>query len=203
MNRLPRRRLAETPGAPHPQRAGDCSQTAPEDSRLDHPKCRFEDGLSLLAQSPRKRQNRDGVLVEDLDNVMTQSHCPGATGDARQRRALRLLGVAFMLPAVYLLIQSVVALRSEHLASPSVRGIVWTAVTAIMMFTLAAHKTRTGRAFGNSVLITEERVTFPDGLLGITLDQAFGWWRAHPVAGIVIVYYPVWEATDIFRGDGA
>lgn len=127
------------------------------------------------------------------------------TGEVRQRRALRLIGVAFILLAVYLLVQSVLALLTGHHASPGVGGIVWTAVTAVVMFTLAASKGRTGRALGNRVLVTEGRVTFIDGLLavavlvGITLDLVLGWWWADPVAGLVIVYYAAREAIHIFR----
>ena len=128
------------------------------------------------------------------------------TGEARQRWALRMIGVAFILLAAYLLVQSVVALLTGHHASPGVGGIVWTAVTAVVMFILAALKKRTGRALGNVVLITEGRVTFIDGLLavavllGVSLDLLFGWWWADPVAGLVIVYYAVREAIHIFRG---
>jgi divalent metal cation (Fe/Co/Zn/Cd) transporter len=129
------------------------------------------------------------------------------TGEARQRRALKLIGLAFILLAVYLLVQSVLALLTVHHASPGVGGIIWTAVTAVVMFTLAALKGRTGRALGNRVLVTEGRVTFIDGLLavavlvGITLDLVLGWWWADPVAGLVIVYYAVREAIHIFRAE--
>lgn len=129
------------------------------------------------------------------------------TGEARQRRALRLIGVAFVLLAVYLLAQSGIALVSGHHASPSVGGIIWTGVTAIVMFILAALKGRTGRALENPVLATEGRVTFIDGLLavavllGIALDLVLGWWWADPVAGLVIVYYAVREAIHILRTD--
>ncbi|MDP9028530.1 MAG: cation transporter [Actinomycetota bacterium] len=130
------------------------------------------------------------------------------TGEARQRRALKIIGVAFLALAAYLLIQSAAALLGDHHASPSVGGIVWTAVTAAVMFTLAALKTRTGRALGNPVLETEGRVTFIDGLLavavllGIALDLLLGWWWADPLAGLVIVFYAIREAVGIFRGHG-
>lgn len=129
------------------------------------------------------------------------------TGEARQRRALRLIGIAFVLLAAYLLTQSVAALVTGHRASPGVGGIIWTAVTAVVMFSLATAKVRTGRALGNPVLLTEGRVTFVDGmlavavLLGISLDLLLGWWWADPVAGFVIVFYAVREAIHIFRTD--
>lgn len=127
------------------------------------------------------------------------------TGEARQRRALRLIGVAFLLLAVYLLVASLGALATGHRPDGSTGGIIWTAITAAVMFTLAALKARTGRGLGNPVLITEGRVTFIDGLLatavllGVALDTVLGWWWADPLAGLVIVYYAVREAITIFR----
>jgi divalent metal cation (Fe/Co/Zn/Cd) transporter len=129
------------------------------------------------------------------------------TGQDRAHRALRLIGVAFLLLAAYLLVQSTVALATDHRAAPSVGGIVWTAVTAAVMFTLARLKGRTGRALGNPVLEAEGRVTFIDGLLaiavliGILLDLLLGWWWADPVAGFVIVFYAIRESIQIFRHD--
>lgn len=127
------------------------------------------------------------------------------TGMTRQRRALWLIGAAFLALAGYLFVQSVIALVIGHRAEPSWAGMVWTAVTAVVMFTLAAGKTRTGRELGNPVLATEGRVTFIDGLLatavliGVAADAARGWWWADPVAGLVIVYYALVEARHLFR----
>ncbi len=84
-------------------------------------------------------------------------------------------------------------------------GIGWTAVTAAVMFALAAGKARTGAALGNPVLRTEGRVTLIDGILatavlaGLVLNAALGWWRADPAAGYVLVCYAVREARAIFR----
>lgn len=131
------------------------------------------------------------------------------TGERRQRIALRLIAVAFLLLAAYLLVQSGVALLSQHHPDRSIGGIIWTAVTAATMFTLARLKTRTGRALGNPVLRTEGHVTFIDGLLavavliGVLLDALLGWWWADAVAGLVIVYYALREAITIFREEAA
>lgn len=127
------------------------------------------------------------------------------SGEARQRRALRLIGGAFIALAVYLLVQSSIALLAGHHAAPSIGGIVWTAATSLAMFLLAAGKSRTGRALGNPVLQAEGRVTRVDALLalavllGVSLDLLLGWWWADPLAGFVIVFYAVREAVQIFR----
>ena len=126
------------------------------------------------------------------------------TGEERQRRGLRLIGYAFAALAVYLLVQSTVVLAAGYHPRHSVTGIIWTAVTAAVMFALAAGKARTGRALGNPVLRTEGRVTMIDGilatavLLGLVLNAALGWWWADPAAGYVLVFYAAREVREIF-----
>jgi divalent metal cation (Fe/Co/Zn/Cd) transporter len=130
------------------------------------------------------------------------------TGAARQRRALRLIGGAFALLALYLLGQSTWVLAAGYRPRPSLPGIGWTAVTAAVMFALAAGKSRTGSALGNPVLRTEGRVTLVDGILatavltGLALNAALGWWWADPAAGYVLVCYASREAWVVFRPGG-
>ncbi|MFG2637927.1 cation transporter [Streptomyces sp. NPDC048362] len=129
------------------------------------------------------------------------------TGENRQRRALKLIGVGFALLAVYLLVQSTWVLASEFRPHHSPLGIGWTAVTAAVMFALAAGKARTGTALDNPVLKTEGRVTLIDGLLavavllGLLLNTLAGLWWADPAAGYVLVYYALREVKEIFFDD--
>jgi divalent metal cation (Fe/Co/Zn/Cd) transporter len=126
------------------------------------------------------------------------------TGAERQRRGLRLIGCAFALLAVYLLGQSTAVLASGYHPGHSLPGIVWTALTAAMMFALAAGKARTGRMLGNPVLAAEGRVTMVDGILavavlaGLALNAGLGWWQADPAAGYVLVVYAAREVRVIF-----
>ena len=130
------------------------------------------------------------------------------TGEDRQRRGLRLIGYAFAALAAYLLVQSTVVLATGYHPHHSVPGIIWTAVTAAVMFALAAGKARTGRALDNPVLRTEGRVTLIDGilatavLLGLALNAALGWWWADPAAGYVLVFYAAREVREIFFTPG-
>jgi len=126
------------------------------------------------------------------------------TGEDRQRRALRAIGAAFVLLAVYLAVQSSIVLAAGFRPHHSSTGIVWTAVTAAVMFALAAGKSRTGKALGNPVLRTEGRVTLVDAILavavlaGLSLNAGLGWWQADPLAGYVLVYYAARETWHIF-----
>jgi divalent metal cation (Fe/Co/Zn/Cd) transporter len=127
------------------------------------------------------------------------------TGDERERRAMRIIGTAFLLLAAYLAIQSTVVLATRYHPSPSALGIAWTALTAAVMFTLAAGKARVGAALDNPVLRTEGRVTLIDAILatavlaGLALNAAFGWWWADPLAAFVLVYYALTEGRAALR----
>jgi hypothetical protein len=81
---------------------------------------------------------RGGLVIWELSG----------TGEDRQRRGLRLIGYAFTGLAIYLLVQSTVVLAAGYHPRHSLAGIVWTAVTAVVMFALAGRKARTGRALG-------------------------------------------------------
>jgi divalent metal cation (Fe/Co/Zn/Cd) transporter len=123
----------------------------------------------------------------------------------RQRRALRLIGFAFVGLAVYLGIQSTVVLIVGFRPHHSPLGIAWTGVTALVMFGLAFGKAKTGAELKNPVLQAEGRITMIDGILatavlvGLVLNAVAGWWWADPLAGYVLLYYAVREARESLR----
>jgi uncharacterized membrane protein YkvA (DUF1232 family) len=127
------------------------------------------------------------------------------SGHHRQRRALRIIGTAFVLLAIYLAVQSTYVLAARAHPEPSRLGIIWTAITAAVMFSLAVGKTRVGRALDNPVLRTEGRVTMVDALLagavllGLVLNANLGWWWADPLAGYVILIYGLKEGITALR----
>jgi divalent metal cation (Fe/Co/Zn/Cd) transporter len=122
-----------------------------------------------------------------------------AVNSDKERLAERLIGIAFVLLAAYLTVQSALVLLTRFHPRTSVAGSVWLVVTAVAMFLLAYGKGRTGQALGNPVLQKESRVTVIDGLLavavlvGLVLDAFLGWWWADPLAALVIVVYGLRE----------
>jgi divalent metal cation (Fe/Co/Zn/Cd) transporter len=120
----------------------------------------------------------------------------------RRQRAMRLIGIAFVGLAVYVAFQSTAVLVLGFHPGHSRLGIVWSCLTAGVMFGLAACKAGTGAALGNPVLSTEGRITMIDGilatavLLGLTLNALLGWWWADPLAGYVLLYYAAREARE-------
>ena len=147
----------------------------------------------------------DSLIEIGASTVVIWELC--GAGRARQRRALRLIGIAFGLLAAYLAVQSTVVLAVGYHPRHSLIGIAWTAVTALAMFVLAAGKASTGKALDNLVLRSEGRVTLIDGLLavavlaGLALNAGLGWWWADPLAGYVLLSYAVREVRQIFATD--
>jgi len=145
-------------------------------------------------------------LIEIFASVVVVWQLTGAD-QGRERRALRLIGGAFFLLALYILGQTAYALLARTHPAPSIGGIVWLAATLAAMLLLSRGKQITGRRLGNTVLMTEAHVTLIDALLaaavlvGLLLNALAGWWWADPLAGLVIVYYGIKEGWTAWRGE--
>jgi divalent metal cation (Fe/Co/Zn/Cd) transporter len=144
-------------------------------------------------------------LIEIVASLVVVWQLQEVQAVERERRTLQIIGIAFLLLAVYIAGQLIYVLVSEVRPHHSLLGIVWLALTAVAMFALAAGKRATGRALGNRVLHTEARVTVIDGLLaaavltGLILNAAIGWWWADPAAAFVLVYYGLREGRHALR----
>jgi divalent metal cation (Fe/Co/Zn/Cd) transporter len=140
-------------------------------------------------------------LIEILASAVVIWQLRGVN-EGRERRAMRIIGVAFIALAVCITIQSLYVFGADARPHPSTIGIAWLALTVVAMLALAAGKGRTGRALGNSLLQTEARVTLIDAelaacvLVGLILNAVLGWWWADPLAGFVIVYYGFREGRE-------
>jgi divalent metal cation (Fe/Co/Zn/Cd) transporter len=146
-------------------------------------------------------------LIEILASLVVVWELRGGN-QQREKRALRLIGLAFFALVVYVLLQSGRTLLTQAHAQTSWLGIVWLAATLIVMLLLAWGKHRTGTALNNPVLLTEGRVTLVDAylagavLVGLLLDSLFGWWWADPIAALIIVYYGVREGWHAWHEAG-
>ncbi|MEC3974417.1 cation transporter [Amycolatopsis sp. H20-H5] len=164
--------------------------------------------MSIPRQTRRHTLLRRGFALDSLIEIgasMVVIWELSGSGEHRRHHALRLIGIAFVVVGVYLAVQSTFVLASGFHAATSPLGIAWTALTAVVMFGLAAGKARTGTALGNAVLRTEGRVTLVDGILaaavlaGLVLNTTLGWWWADPLAGYALVFYAAREVRAIIR----
>lgn len=123
----------------------------------------------------------------------------------RERMALRLNGIAFILLVIYITGQLIVTLVTGIHPATSIGGIIWLAATLIAMLLLAWGKRITGAQLKNEVLLTEGKVTLVDAylagavLIGLILNALFGWWWADPLASLVIIYYGAREGVHALR----
>jgi divalent metal cation (Fe/Co/Zn/Cd) transporter len=87
----------------------------------------------------------------------------------RRHRAMKMIGSAFIAQSLYLTVQSTAVLIIGFRPRHSSVSMVWTALTTLVMFVLAAGKAKTGAGLGNPVLKAEGRVTKIDGILAIAV----------------------------------
>jgi len=128
--------------------------------------------------------------------------------ELNERRALRIVGVCFVLLAVYVAYESGVDLLSKHAPERSLPGIILACVSLIVMPLLSRAKRNVGRVMGSAAMNADakqtEFCTYLSAILlgGLLLNAVFGLWWADPVAGIIMVPIIGKEGTDGLRGKG-
>lgn len=127
------------------------------------------------------------------------------TGQDRQTRAIRLIGVTFFALAAYLTIDSIRDLATHAQPRQSLPGLAVTAAALIIMPLLAIAKRRTGRALGNRTLVADSAetafcaFTSAAALLGVGLNAWLGWWWADPAAALIIAALAVKEGIECWQ----
>lgn len=149
----------------------------------------------------------DSVIEVFASSVVVWHVLPGHETDhpERTRLALRLVAAAFALLALVLAGAAIRDLATGRRAGESPFGIAYLAVTAVVMFSLAAAKHRVARALGSSPLRSEAAMTLLDGILssatlaGLALNAVLGWWWADPAAALVVAVAAAGEARENLR----
>ena len=132
-------------------------------------------------------------LIEIVASAVVVWQLKGDADIDRERRALRIIAIAFAALSVYIAIQTVVILSSGTHPGHSVLGIVWLALTVVAMFALAAGK-RSRPAPGQPGPVHRGSRPLIDGALaaavltGVVLNAAVGWWWADPLSALVILF---------------
>lgn len=124
-----------------------------------------------------------------------------------EQRAVKLVGVTFLLLGAYVLYESAEKLYRHEAPEVSVGGIILAIVSLIIMPWLARAKRRTGEALGSASLLGDAKETLACAwlsvalLLGLGLNALFGFWWADPAAGLIIVFFLVREGLEMVRGE--
>jgi divalent metal cation (Fe/Co/Zn/Cd) transporter len=126
---------------------------------------------------------------------------------SRERLALRLIGLGYLVVAVYVAWQAVSELLSGHRPDASPIGIAFLAATVAAMVLLGLGKGRVGRQLGSATVLADSRFSFIDGglagavLIGLVLTAVLGWWWADPVLALVVCVIAAREGVEAIRGE--
>jgi divalent metal cation (Fe/Co/Zn/Cd) transporter len=121
---------------------------------------------------------------------------------ARVRRALRLVGAAFLVLGAFLIVVASVRVIGGARPDESPIGIVYLAITVAVMLTLARLKDRTGSHLGSETLQAEARVTYLDAglafgiLVALVANALLGWWWSDSLSAAVVGVLALFEARE-------
>jgi divalent metal cation (Fe/Co/Zn/Cd) transporter len=139
-------------------------------------------------------------LVEVFASAVVIWYIQNHHAEQRARHALRLVAVAFGVLGSYLLAAGVYNLAQRNAADSSPFGILYLAVTASAMFTLAAKKRALARAARSEPLGAEAQMTFLDGclatgiLIALVMNAVWSIWWADPGAACLVALFCFREA---------
>ena len=129
--------------------------------------------------------------------------------EAHEKRALRIVGVTFLLLALYILYEAGSTLWFREPPQPSRIGIALAALSLVAMPFLAWAKYRTGEALKSRALIADAKETIACSYLSLTLliglgaNALWGWWWADPVAAIAMLPWVVREGFEALEESSA
>jgi divalent metal cation (Fe/Co/Zn/Cd) transporter len=129
------------------------------------------------------------------------------TRERREKIALKVVGVSFMILAAYVAYDSTTSLIWLELPDASYIGIALLIISLIVMPILARGKRRIARQIKSRALEADAKQTdlcvylSAIALGGIGLNALFGWWWADPVAALIMVPIIAKEGIQALRGE--
>jgi divalent metal cation (Fe/Co/Zn/Cd) transporter len=126
--------------------------------------------------------------------------------ELNERRALRIVGVCFLLLAAYIAYESALDLWSRRAPEHSIPGIVLACVSLVVMPVLSRAKRKVGRALGSAAMHADakqtEFCTYLSAILlaGLLVNTLFGLWWADPVAALIMVPIIAKEGIEGLQG---
>jgi divalent metal cation (Fe/Co/Zn/Cd) transporter len=129
-----------------------------------------------------------------------------AERERAERQALRVIGVCFLLLAVYVLVDAIRTLQTGQRPQESLVGILIAIGSLVVMPLLARAKRKVAAQLTSSALTAEARQTEICWYLslillaGLAVNAALGWWWADPVAALAMVPLIAHEGVQAVRG---
>ena len=129
----------------------------------------------------------------------------GAVAADVERRALRLVGVSFLLLAAYVAFESVKSLVERAAPEHSVPGICIAGLSLVVMPWLAHQKRAAAGGLNSGALHADSRQSslcaYLSAILlgGLVLNAAFRWWWADPIAALLMVPLIAFEGIEALK----
>lgn len=120
--------------------------------------------------------------------------------------SLRLVGVSFLLLAIYIGYDSISLLMKHEAPERSIVGIILAVVSLAVMPWLAKEKRKVARSINSAALAADAKQTdfcvylSVILLVGLMLNAIFGFWWADPIAAILMLPLIAKEGLDGLRG---
>ena len=128
-------------------------------------------------------------------------------GPQRERTALKLVGISFLLLAAFVAYESLASLVTRQPPRVSYFGMAFSALCLIVMPLLARAKRRVASRLHSAALEADARQSSICAYLaaillgGLALNALFGWWWADPLAALVMVPIIAKEGYEALRGE--
>ncbi len=149
----------------------------------------------------------DSVIETSSGAILLWRLRDGERGEARERIALKLVGIGFLLLAAYVAFDAVKSLLMREPPEASYIGIGIAAVSLIVMPLLARAKRQVAVQLNSRAMQADSRQTdlcaYLSAILlaGLVLNALFGLWWADPVAGLVMTPIIAKEGIEALRGE--
>ena len=127
--------------------------------------------------------------------------------EAHEARALRVVGVTFLILAAYIVYEAGSTLWFREPPEVSQVGIGLAALSLVVMPFLAFAKLRAGQKLQSRALIADSKETFVCSylslalLVGLGANGLYGAWWADPVAALLMLPWVVKEGLEALTGD--
>ena len=147
-------------------------------------------------------------LIESLSGlVLLWRLFSPAHDESREKIALKLVGISFLILAAYVAFDAVKSLLVHETPQTSLVGIVLAVVSLIIMPILARAKRLSASNLESLAMKADSRQTdlcaYLSAILlgGLALNALFGWWWADPVAALIMVPIIAREGYEGLRGE--
>lgn len=126
--------------------------------------------------------------------------------EAREKLALRLVGLCFLALGLYVGIDAILTLAGRKAPQHSIPGIILAIISLFVMPVLARAKRRVGAQMESAAMEADATQTqfcvylSAIMLAGLILNAAFGIWWADPAAALCMVPFIAREGVESLRG---